>query len=69
MAKLSSSERKSLPASDFAYPATREYPIEDRGHAEMALAMASKSHDQAVMEHVAAAVRKHFPGMEVRDQH
>lgn len=68
MAKLTSKARNSLPSSDFAYPATRKYPIEDRAHAEDALSRAA-AHGAGVEAHVAAAVRKHFPGMTVTDKH
>jgi hypothetical protein len=41
MAKLSSGERKKLPAKDFAGPG-RSYPVENRGHAIAAKARASE---------------------------
>lgn len=68
MAKLTSAERNKLPSSDFAYPKTRSYPIEDEAHARDALARAVQ-HGNAVEAHVAAAVRKKFPGIEVTDSH
>lgn len=68
MAKLNAKRRNALPSSDFAYPKTRDYPIEDKGHAEAALSRAA-AHGPAVEAHVAAAVRKHFPGMTVTDKH
>lgn len=37
MSKLTKAQRDALPASDFALPATRQYPIQDRNHAEAAL--------------------------------
>lgn len=42
MAKLSTKERKSLPASKFAEPAERKYPIENASHAKNAKARASE---------------------------
>lgn len=36
MGKLNASERNALPASDFAEPAERKYPVEDAGHAKAA---------------------------------
>ena len=42
MAKLTSAERKQLPSSDFAEPKERKYPIEDRSHAQNALARVSQ---------------------------
>lgn len=68
MAKLNAKRRNALPSSDFAYPESRSYPIEDKTHARDALARAA-AHGPAVEAHVAAAVRKHFPGMTVTDKH
>lgn len=42
MAKLSSAERKQLPAADFAGPG-RSYPMPDRAHAANAKARASQA--------------------------
>lgn len=33
MARLTAAERRNLPASDFADPKNRRFPIEDRAHA------------------------------------
>ena len=43
MAKLSESERDKLPASKFAEPDKRAYPIEDAAHARNAKARASQA--------------------------
>ena len=43
MAKLSESERDKLPASTFAEPDKRAYPIEGAGHAKNAKARASQA--------------------------
>ena len=43
MAELTSSKRDKLPAKDFAEPAKRAYPIEDKGHARNAKARASQA--------------------------
>ena len=43
MAKLSKSERDKLPASKFAEPDKRAYPIEDASHAKNAKARASQA--------------------------
>ncbi len=37
MAKLSAADRHALPASDFVFPETRQFPIPDRNHALVAL--------------------------------
>ncbi len=44
MAKLSSGERKSLPASTFGLPGKRAYPMPDKGHAANAKARASQQY-------------------------
>lgn len=43
MAKLSESDRDNLPASKFAEPDKRAYPIEDAAHAKNAKARASQA--------------------------
>jgi len=62
MAKLSSSERNSLPSSEFAGP-DRSYPIPDRSHAANAKARASQFASPAVKEEVDSAVARKFPNM------
>ncbi len=44
MSKLTSKERKALPAKDFAGPG-RSFPIPDKSHAEDAVRMASRSYN------------------------
>lgn len=63
MAKLKKGQRKKLPASSFAYPAQRKYPIHDRSHARNALARAASSKTSGTYAHVAAAVNRRYPGM------
>ncbi|MDB5480159.1 MAG: hypothetical protein JWO83_1212 [Caulobacteraceae bacterium] len=43
MAKLSTDKRNALPAEDFAEPAQRAYPVEDKPHARNAKARASQA--------------------------
>ena len=43
MAKLDTSKRDKLPASDFAEPEKRAYPMEDAAHARNAKARASQA--------------------------
>lgn len=43
MSKLNTEERKELPASKFAEPEKRAYPIEDKAHARNAKARASQA--------------------------
>ena len=43
MAKLTTDKRNALPAKDFAEPAQRAYPIEDKAHARNAKARARQA--------------------------
>ena len=49
MAKLTSKKRKALPARDFALPATRQYPVENKGHAVAAKARATQMANRGVI--------------------
>lgn len=60
MARLKAKTRNALPASDFAIPEKRKYPIEDRSHAANAKSRAS---GKAVEARVDAAVARKYPGM------
>lgn len=70
MAKLSASDRKKIPASDFAIPSkagspkakakSGNYPIQDRSHAANALARSSGKPEAA---QVRAAVKRKYPDM------
>jgi hypothetical protein len=62
MAKLTAAARNKLPASDFAGPG-RSYPIEDRSHAQNALARVSQHGSPAVKAQVRAKVHKEYPSM------
>ena len=44
MAKLSSSQRKALPKSDFAGPG-RSFPVADKTHARLAISGATRSYN------------------------
>jgi hypothetical protein len=43
MTKLNAAGRRRLPASDFAEPTKRAYPVEDKAHARNAKARASQA--------------------------
>lgn len=43
MAKLTTQYRKAMPAADFALPAKRAFPIENKSHARAALSGASRA--------------------------
>ena len=74
---LDASERRALPDSDFALPGKGKgpqgkqagsYPIPDKTHARMALAMVAKHGTSAEKETVRAAVEKKFPGIKVSEE-
>jgi hypothetical protein len=56
---------KRLPASAFAYPKTRQYPINTRKRARNALARAAQPGTSGSYSVVAAKVRRRYPGMAV----
>ncbi len=62
MGKLTSAERRALPARDFVFPKQRKYPIEDAGHARDALSRAAHK-GGAVQAKVRAAVKRKYPGI------
>jgi Tfp pilus assembly protein PilX len=55
---LSAKRRRKLPASAFAYPKTRKYPIDTKARARNALARAAQSNTSGTYQHVAKAVRR-----------
>jgi len=65
MAKLTTSDRKALPASDFAGP-DRSFPVNDPNHARNALARASQFHPE-LKEKIRAKVRRKFPSIKLDD--
>lgn len=60
MAKLTTEQRKKLPAKDFALGAGR-YPINDPNHARNALSRVSQNGTPAEKEKVRAAVHHKYP--------
>jgi hypothetical protein len=54
-----------LPASAFAYPKTRQYPINTRKRARAALSRSAQPGTSGSYAVVAAKVRKRYPGMSV----
>ena len=60
MAALRAARRKRLPASAFAYPRTRSYPIDTLARARNALARAAQSNTKGSYAHVARAVRRRY---------
>ena len=62
MAKLTSSERNSLPSSSFAGPG-RSYPIEDASHARNALSRVSQFGSPSLKQEVREKVHSKFPNI------
>jgi hypothetical protein len=62
MAVLNSKERKALPNSDFALPG-RRYPIENRAHAQAALARVAQYGTAQEIAEVHRKVREKYPDM------
>ena len=62
MSKLTSAQRQHLPKTDFVFPKTRRYPIEDAAHARDALARSSGKPEHA---EVVAAVRRKYPEIDI----
>lgn len=60
MPALSSKRRRSLPASAFAYPSTRTYPIDTPARARNALARAAQKGTKGSYAHVARKVRARY---------
>ena len=60
MAKLTAAARNALPASAFAEPAQRKYPINDASHARNALARVSQHGSPAEKSKVKGKVRRLF---------
>lgn len=63
MARLTTAERDALPASDFAIPESRDYPIQNASHARDALARVAADGTPAEQARVRAAVAKRYPTM------
>ena len=61
MARLKASTRKRMKATSFALPGQKKYPIPDKTHARLALAMVAAHGTAAEKRKVRAAVKKKFP--------
>lgn len=60
-AALSSKERDALPASDFIFPDTREYPYQDVGHARNALSRGAQNETGARLATIKSKVHTRYP--------
>lgn len=65
MARLTAAQRRKLPASAFAYPKQRKYPIMDRAHARAALALSARKSTFGSYATVARKVAARHPGIAV----
>ena len=64
MAKLRNSTRKRMKATSFALPEQKKYPIPDKTHARMALAMVAAHGTASEKRKVRAVVKKKFPSIQ-----
>ncbi len=64
MSKLSTADRKALPASDFVFPETREYPIPDETHGRNALARGAQNESGERLAKIRRAVHAKFPNID-----
>lgn len=64
MAKLTTSERNSLPKRDFALEKARKFPIENKSHARDALARAAAKGGR-IERKVEKAVHEKFPSIRI----
>lgn len=62
MAKLTTKSRNAIPTDKFALPG-RRYPIEDRSHAQNALARVSQHGSPSEKAEVRAKVHEEYPSM------
>tara|TARA_R100000656_G_scaffold24059_1_gene21269 strand:- start:579 stop:779 length:201 start_codon:yes stop_codon:yes gene_type:complete len=63
MAKLTAKQRSKLRKSQFALPAQRKYPINDKSHARNALARAAQHATPSQQRRIKTAVYKKFPSL------
>ena len=57
---LTAAARKKIAKRDFAYPRTRDYPIDTKARARNALARAAQKDTKGSYAHVARAVRRRW---------
>lgn len=67
MAKLTTKERSKMPASEFAEPKKKAYPINDKSHARNALARVSQHGTPKEKKEIRAKVAKKFPAIKEGD--
>ena len=65
MAKLTSKQRNRLPASDFAEPKQRKYPVNNRSHAKNALARVAQHGTASEKAKVRKKVSAKYPSIAI----
>jgi hypothetical protein len=63
VAKMTSRQRKNLPASAFAIPGKRAYPIQNKAHARAALSRVAADGTAGQRAAVRAAVGRKYPSI------
>jgi hypothetical protein len=63
VAKLTSKQRKALPASSFAMPGKRAYPLDTPNRARNALSRVATNGTPSQQARVRAAVKKKYPSI------
>ena len=63
--ELTTEKRKSLPDSSFVFPKDRSYPINDKNHAQNALARVEQHGTPEEKAKVKRKVKEKYPDMEV----
>jgi hypothetical protein len=63
MAKLTAKQRNAMKKTTFAVPAERKYPVNDRAHAQNALARVAQHGTSAEKTAVRKKVAAKYPGM------
>jgi len=63
--ELTTEARKDLPTSEFVFPKDRRYPIQNKSHAQNALARVEQHGTPAEKAKVKREVKKKYPDMEV----
>jgi hypothetical protein len=66
LAALTSAERDALPASDFVFPDTRDYPYHDEQHARLALSEGAAHASAKQLATIKRKVKARYPGIKVK---
>jgi len=69
MAKLSYKRRQELPASEFAIPSERKYPLDTKNRARDALSRASQNASPSQKAQIKKKVHQKYPSIKVSGLH